>query len=164
MIGGLNPMQQLIALLSGTQMQQAAPPPPPTQVAAQETATVKTPMMAAPLPPPPAAQTTTVTTGHYNHSGDWIPDTVTIGGGDGDGHHGDKGDKGEEEVPLSHIQQVMQDAIDTGPTGYIPAIRKNLGMNTPTIGYGDPPKNNRSAIATRNFMDLFMGGRNRGGA
>lgn len=182
MNGALNPMQQLIALLSGTQMQQAPPTPPPVQAAqtaqfgAQPAATGQTSILPPPPPPPPSVQSTTTSTGivgpggvtgHWNHNGDWIADPDPNGGdgGDGHGHHG-KGDKGDdtEEIPLTHIQQVMQDAIDTGPTGYIPAMRKNLGMNTPTIGYGDPAKNSRSAIATKNFMDLFMGGRNRGGA
>lgn len=69
--------------------------------------------------------------------------------GDGDGKDG------EETEKLSRLQKQMQAMVDAGPSGYSNAIRKNLGMNEPTIGYGNNPKNDTSGM-TR-LMGLFSG-------
>lgn len=73
------------------------------------------------------------------------PDQIDKGD-KGDG----KGDKGDREPELSQIMREWRNAVDQGPSGYTPAMRQNLGMNASPVNFND-----RSGMAS--FMDLFMG-------
>lgn len=55
--------------------------------------------------------------------------------------------------PLSPYEKRVNAATVKGPSAFTPAMRKNLGMDTPTVGYGDPVEDNTSAF-TR-LVNLF---------
>jgi hypothetical protein len=64
----------------------------------------------------------------------------------------DKGGR-KKKKPLSPYEKKVEAAALKGPSAYTTAMRRNIGMNKPTIGYGNPTAENTSGFT--NLMNLF---------